>query len=116
MSASRKGERPARPLGRRARTKRTREDADVSQTDSSSVGPGPFSLYGVEFEITPEPTADERAALLAALASVPNGHADPYGSVWRLAGLLENVESGGDAPRPAAAEGSPRSKRGASRA
>jgi len=78
--------------------------------------PDAFSLHGVEIEITPEPTPEEQEALLAALASAPDGHTDPYRSVWRLAGLLESVESGGDAPRPAAAEGSPRSRRGASRA
>ena len=76
----------------------------------------PFSLYGVEIEITPEPTADERAALLAALTRAPDGGTDPYRSVWRLAGVLENVESGAEAPPPAGAEGSPRSRRGASRA
>jgi hypothetical protein len=70
----------------------------------------------VEIEITPEPTADERAALLAALASAQDEHTDPYRSVWRLAGVLENVESGAAAPPPAAADGSPRSRRGASRA
>ena len=75
----------------------------------------PFSLYRVEIEITPEPTADERAALIAALTSVPDGGTDPYRSVWRLAGVLENVESGADAP-PAGVDGSPRSRRGASRA
>ena len=78
--------------------------------------PDAFSLYGVEFEITPEPTPEEREALLAALTSAPGGHTDPYRSVWRLAGLLESVESGGEAPRSAAAGGSPRSSPGASRA
>ena len=68
----------------------------------------------MDLEITPEPTPEEREALLAAL-STPDGHADPYRSVWRLAGLLENVESGADAP-PAGVDGSPRSRRGASRA
>jgi len=105
-------QRPAR----RAGTQTEREGADVSQPDSSSVVRDAFSLYGVEIEITPEPTAEEREALLAALASAPDGHTDPYRSVWRLAGLLENVESGADAPRPAVTEGSPRSKPGASRA
>ena len=76
----------------------------------------PFSLYGMEIEITPEPTADERAALLAALASTPDGGTDPYRSLWRLAGVLENVESGAAAPPPAGIEGSPRNRRGASRA
>ena len=69
----------------------------------------------MEVEITPEPTLEEREALLAAL-SAANGQTDPYRSVWRLAGLLENVESGADAPLPAVAEGSPRSRPGASRA
>jgi len=77
---------------------------------------GAFSLCGVEIEIMPEPTADERAALFAALASAPDVHTDPYRSVWRLAGVLENVEPGADAPAPVAAEESPRSRRGASRA
>ena len=86
------------------------------RTNSSSVVWGAFSLYGVEIEITPEPTADERAALLAALASATEGQTDPYRSVWRLAGVLENVEPGADAPPPAPAEGSPRSRPGASRA
>ena len=75
-----------------------------------------FSLYGMEIEITPEPTREERAALLAALASAPDGRPDPYGSVWRLAGVLENVESGASPPPPTAGEGSPRSRPGASRA
>jgi hypothetical protein len=49
----------------------------------------------VELEIRPEPTDEERAALLSAVQ--PNG-AEPeaYRGVWRLAGLLENVESGVD--------------------
>jgi len=94
--------------------KREQEGAGVPQTNSSSVVWDAFSLYGVEIEITPEPTADERAALLAALASATEGQTDPYRSVWRLAGVLENVEPGADAPP--AAEGSPRSKPGASRA
>ena len=93
-----------------------REGADVPQTNSSSVVRGAFSLYGMEIEITPEPTQEERAALLAALASAPHGGPDPYGSVWRLAGVLENVESGASPPPPAVGEGSPRSRRGASRA
>ena len=41
--------------------------------------------------------------------------ADGYGSVWRLAGLLENVDSGDFAPR-APAVGPPRSSPGANRA
>ena len=93
------------------------EGADVPQTNSSSVVRDAFSLYRMAIEIRPEPTAEERAALLAALASAPDGRTDPYRSVWRLAGVLENVESGADAPPPPpAAEGSPRSRPGASRA
>lgn len=69
----------------------------------------------MEIEITPEPSPDERAALKQALGAYDEG-ADAYGSVWRLAGLLENVESDDFAPRSGPASGSPRSKRGASRA
>jgi hypothetical protein len=69
----------------------------------------------MEIEITPEPSPEERAALLQALA---DGHkpASGYGSVWRLAGLLENVDSDELVPRPEPAVGSPRSSRGANRA
>ena len=69
----------------------------------------------MEIEITPEPSPEERAALLQALA---NGHkpTEGYGSVWRLAGLLENVDSDDFVPRAAPAVGSPRSSRGANRA
>jgi hypothetical protein len=70
----------------------------------------------MEIEITPEPSPEERAALLAALAERRKGPADGYGSVWRLAGLLENVDSDDFTPPPAPAVGSPRSRRGASRA
>ena len=104
--AARATSRPARRASRRRR----------ATSQSSSALRGPFSLYGVEIEITPEPTADERAALVAALAQAPDGGTDPYRSVWRLAGVLENVESGADAPPPTVDEGSPRSRRGASRA
>jgi hypothetical protein len=70
----------------------------------------------MELEITPEPSPQERAAIARALEQSADGSAGPYGSVWRLAGLLENVESGGEAPRFAPDTGSPRSSRGASRA
>lgn len=70
----------------------------------------------MRIEITPEPSPDERAALLAALGSALDARSDGYRSVWRLAGLLENVESGADAPLPAAEAGSERSSRGANRA
>jgi hypothetical protein len=52
----------------------------------------------MEIEITPAPTPEERAALLAALAQRDDGSAGGYGSVWRLAGLLENVDSDGPGP------------------
>ena len=69
----------------------------------------------MEIEITPEPSPEERAALLQAIA---DGHkpADSYGSVWWLAGLLENVDSDDLVPRAEPAVGSPRSSRGANRA
>jgi hypothetical protein len=66
-------------------------------------------------EITPEPSAAEREALLAALATRTQPVPSSYVSVWRLAGLLENVESDA-APARAAPDGAPRSSRGASRA
>jgi hypothetical protein len=69
----------------------------------------------MEIEVTPEPSPEERAALLQAL-DARDGTADAYGSVWRLAGLLENVDSDDFAPRAAPAAGSPRSNRGANRA
>jgi hypothetical protein len=70
----------------------------------------------VQLEITPEPSPEERAAIVSALESRGGESAGPYRSVWRLAGLLENVESAGDAPRFASDTGSPRSSRGANRA
>jgi hypothetical protein len=69
----------------------------------------------VEIEITPEPTAEERAALVAAIGPDGDPRAAPYRSVWRLAGLLENAESGPEPPLPGAPSGVPRSSRGASR-
>ena len=70
----------------------------------------------MEIEVTPDPSPEERAALLAALAERDHGQAQSYGSVWRLAGLLENVDSVDFVSRAEPAVGSPRSKRGASRA
>jgi hypothetical protein len=66
-------------------------------------------------EITPEPSPEERTALLAAIESGTDPRAEPYRSVWRLAGLLESAESGADPPLLAGPTGAPRSKRGASR-
>jgi hypothetical protein len=68
----------------------------------------------VEIEITPEPSPEERAALLEALGRRDEAPAEGYRSVWRLAGLLENVDSVDLAPPRA--PGSPRSSRGANRA
>jgi hypothetical protein len=70
----------------------------------------------MEIEITPEPSPEERVALMDALAERGEDSTDGYRSVWRLAGLLENVDSDDFAPRAAPAVGSPRSSRGASRA
>ena len=67
-------------------------------------------------KITPEPSLEERGALLAALASGRRTAPGSYGSVWRLAGLLESVESDLATPVGAAPEGAPRSRPGASRA
>jgi hypothetical protein len=67
-------------------------------------------------EITPEPSPAEREALLAALARGRPATPGSYGSVWRLAGLLESVESDLAAPVRATPEGASRSSPGTSRA
>jgi hypothetical protein len=70
----------------------------------------------MEFDVMPEPSAQELRALEAALGDLdghPRPAAAPYESVWRLAGLLENVDSAPSAP--AAGVGS-RSIDGAKRA
>lgn len=71
----------------------------------------------MEFDVTPEPSAQELQALQAALSRL-GGRTHPaaahYESVWRLAGLLENVDSA-PASAPAGAAGS-RSSDGAKRA
>jgi hypothetical protein len=67
-------------------------------------------------EISPEPSTAEREALLAALARGNRTTPGSYGSVWRLAGLLESVESDLATPVRAAPVGAPRSSPGASRA
>ena len=66
----------------------------------------------MNLEITPEPSPDEREALLAALREAP-WRVDPYRSVWRLAGLLESVEAD---PAVASLDGAPRRSAGATRA
>jgi hypothetical protein len=80
------------------------------------MGRRPLVSAGMEIEFTPEPTPEERAALLAALMQREERASGGYGSVWRLAGLLENVDSDDFAPRAAPPVGSPRSSRGANRA
>jgi len=67
-------------------------------------------------EITPEPSPAEREGLLAVLACGRRAAPGSYGSVWRLAGLLESVESDLAAPVRATPEGAPRSSPGAGRA
>ena len=93
-----------------------RAGADVPHQTHRPRRPKIFSVRVVELEITPEPSPEERAAIVSALESRGDESAGPYRSVWRLAGLLENVESDGDAPRFASDTGSPRSNRGANRA
>jgi hypothetical protein len=48
----------------------------------------------VESEITPEPSPEERAAILAALQeqSADEGAPPAYSSLWRQEGILESVE------------------------
>jgi hypothetical protein len=48
----------------------------------------------VEPEITPEPSPEERAAILAALQdqSADEGAPLAYRSIWRRDGILENIE------------------------
>jgi hypothetical protein len=48
----------------------------------------------MEAEIRPEPTPEERAAILAALERLfSNGSGSPaYRSAWREAGIRENVD------------------------
>jgi hypothetical protein len=48
----------------------------------------------VEPRIEPEPSDEEREAILHALAEEP----DPYASRWRRAGLLDELEELGEEP------------------
>lgn len=72
----------------------------------------------MRLEVTPEPSADELKALRAVLAGDDRpgkGAAAAYDSVWRLAGLLENVDSGLASAAPAGTPGTvSRSNDGAS--
>ena len=47
----------------------------------------------MEYEITPQPTPEERAALVAALDRLTEERAE-RGSAWWRAGIRENVEGG----------------------
>jgi len=62
---------------------------------ASSVRPDSFRLLPVELEITPEPTPEERAAILAALDAMEAEERRGPGAWWE-AGLRENVEDDGN--------------------
>lgn len=53
----------------------------------------------MEHEIKPEPSPEERAAILAALERLLDGDAGPqaYRSAWREAGVRENLDDSADA-------------------
>jgi hypothetical protein len=69
-------------------------------------GPDPFNLRSVAVEITPEPSPEERQAILAALEAERRELEHP--SPWRQAGLGPQEEDQAVAP--------PRQRRGATRA
>jgi len=58
--------------------------------EASSAWGHSFRLSGVNVEITPEPTPEERAAILAALEQVRAAEARGPGAWWE-AGLRESV-------------------------
>ena len=62
---------------------------------ASSVRPRSFRLLPVELEITPEPTPEERAAIVAAIEALDAEQTREPGAWWE-AGLRENVEDDGD--------------------
>jgi hypothetical protein len=70
----------------------------------------------VEFEISPEPSPEEREALLGALAALLTRDPRPtaYRSAWREQGIRDSLEEGGDDDY--GATGRPRSSPGATRA
>ena len=54
----------------------------------------------MELEIHPEPSAEERAAILTALEELRRGaDSGPYRSAWRAEGIRENTDGETDAPR-----------------
>jgi hypothetical protein len=69
----------------------------------------------VSFEASPEPTAEERAAIAQALERAAAVAPPQYRSAWFAAGMRENAAPLDDAVDPAYA-GRPRSTRGATRA
>ena len=55
----------------------------------------------MEPEIRPEPTPEERAAILAALEQLFSDGGTPpaYESAWREAGIRENLDESAEEPR-----------------
>ena len=84
---------------------------------SSSDRLGSFRLKRVDFQARPELSPEEAEALRTALAEFSGspGNAAGYLSVWRLAGLLDDVAFDARAPDGLVPTGS-RSSSGASRA
>ena len=73
----------------------------------------------MRFEVNPEPSPEELQALRTALGRAGTSErrsADAYESVWRLAGLLENLDSGPASVPSARPEGRSRNNDGANRA
>jgi len=66
--------------------------------------PDPFTLHAVDVQITPEPSPEEREAILRALEL----ERDPEPSAWRRPGIELEEEAYATAP--------PRQSRGATRA
>jgi hypothetical protein len=64
----------------------------------------------VDYEITPEPTEDERAAIVAALRALDGARSPGYAGPWRWAGYRPADEVDDQATAR------PRSNRGATRA
>jgi hypothetical protein len=64
----------------------------------------------VDFVVEPEPTAEEREALTAALERLLAGEQvpAPYRSAWRQAGIAENVKPGYATARPRSSPGATR--------
>ncbi len=69
----------------------------------------------MSFETSPEPTAEERAAIAQALERAAAAAPPQYRSAWLAAAMRENAAPLEDAVDPAYA-GRPRSTRGATRA